>query len=91
MPVEFVGKWVPEESSCVVATHGSGVEFPFFVVTRNGYVGHESTCRLTEVGKARESGGATLRSPTFACEAKARAGTPRRNGPLERSSTEMVR
>lgn len=68
MPAELVGTWVPEESSCVLATHGSGGEFPFFVVTRNGYLSHESTCRLTEVGKARESGGATLRSLTFACE-----------------------
>lgn len=47
MPPELVGRWAPEESSRVVAKHGSGVEFPFFVVTRNGYVGHECRCRLT--------------------------------------------
>lgn len=36
MPVEFVGKWVPEDGSCRLAAENSGVEFPFFVVTRRG-------------------------------------------------------
>lgn len=68
MPAEFIGVWASKNGSCELPPEGADGEFPFLVVTREGYEGHESNCRLTSVGRARQTEGAMVRLLTFACE-----------------------
>lgn len=67
MPAEFIGVWASKNGSCELSPEGADGEFPFLVVTREGYDGHESSCRLTSVGPVASSARRAGRALSFAC------------------------
>lgn len=68
MPAEFVGVWAHQGASCDLPVGPSEGEFPFLVVTPDGYGEHEGTCRLRTASPASPSGDGTIRTMTFTCE-----------------------
>ncbi|ABS67502.1 hypothetical protein Xaut_2259 [Xanthobacter versatilis] len=67
MPAEFIGVWAAKDGSCELPPEGVDREFPFLVVTREGYDGHESSCRLTSVGPVAPSARRASRALSFSC------------------------
>ncbi|MFG1294004.1 hypothetical protein [Xanthobacter versatilis] len=67
MPAEFIGVWAAKDGSCELPPEGVDREFPFLIVTREGYDGHESNCRLTSAGPVAPSARRAGRVLSFAC------------------------
>jgi len=64
MPSKYQGVW--GINNCNLPQKESDVgEFPFLIVTRRGYEGHEVSCSLNSVSNGNEAGSDTL---SFSCE-----------------------
>lgn len=67
MPAEYIGVWAHERGSCDLAVADAHGEFPFLVVTRDGYGSHESDCRLTALGRTVSAAREVTRPLAFTC------------------------
>lgn len=61
LPNEFIGVW-GHSNLCELKQKG---EFPFIIVSKTGYEGHEVSCKATRIVGAA---GAEVKRVTFACE-----------------------
>jgi hypothetical protein len=71
VPLRYIGTWSATE--CQLPKSESDVgEFPYLVVTRRGYEGHEVSCTLKSVSKGHAPNGDTL---TFLCSSEGEQST----------------
>ena len=71
MPADDIGVWAADGAACdltrAVPAGAPEGEFPFLVVTREGYASHEATCRLA-ASAPLEAQRQAPRRLTFTCE-----------------------